>query len=175
MKTIATIATNLFIFLFLTVSMPVHAHYHTDTGWKTTYEPEKAIYVQDRIRVLSEPDSIELSLYVSLMVHCGEDMVAIETEGFITRYHVENDSLQFGNETYLTIRFDDEKDTSIEVERESDTLLYIHYRNISKFLRDLKKHKKLRIWLRPLLFDGNYIMARFDISGYEQAYRNHCW
>ena len=169
MKTrIATLFTLIILFVMFAVSMPVHAHFHTDTGWKITNEPERAIFVQDEIKEYST-DDVEIHLHVSLVVYCRGG-IAIEIEGYITQHYYSYD-LRFDNETSLPIRFDDERDISIEVERESDTLLYIH--NLSKFHRYLNNYDELRIWL-SLYYMNHNIMARFDISGYEQAYRSHC-
>ena len=112
-----------------------------------------------------EPDSIVLRLDVSLVVYC-EGMVTIETGGIDYRIGFP-----------ILIQYDDNRTlASMEFSPLDYSDNELRIRDYEELKNNLKEHDVLRIVLpvNPFL-DKNHIMARFDISGYEQAYRNHCW
>ena len=155
MKTIATIATNLFIFLFLAVSMPVQA------GWETFIEIDK-MTDEERIFFFITDNSKN----VALIYGCdNEDTFALMKRGSFGKEY-ENKSLD--NE--LLIRFDKKPAYVIENVFFSDDGGFLIEDN--DFLLKVKKHQTLLAKIQVLSDD--YITVEFDISGFNEAVENYC-
>ena len=201
MKTMKTIATNLSIFLFLTVSMPVHA------GWMDMDMDDLGV---NFVRGISVDDYITVKFEINGVIHTDHALVSLVIQCYY----------QWSSDNYLNIHFpyffENANGRILQLKsdgRKSEQI--IHYLfppklflgsnkmfvgfkdrgsfpnllTFSTFKRYLKGNKSLVIRFPvdmiahrefvPYQYGYDYKMisvesARFDISGYERAYKKQC-
>lgn len=161
MNTAKALVATLFVTLFM-MAIPVHAD--MKTGWKPYTEIDK---MTDLSRKWIFTGYMEKNKRFTLARFCQKGTVFVVTfEGFGS----------FGKE------YDESNHNDLLVRFDKLPAYYINVRKIAKyglaivhtdsFLSKIRKHQtllaKFQIW--P---DG-YIIAEFDISGFDDVYEKHC-
>ena len=154
MKTIATIATSLFIFLFLAVSMPVHAQ------WKHySYHVE--------YRYMNEPNSIRLIIPCKRYMFSDGFSMYLDVPAYIKRYPF----YLWTHNVTIQVQFDDNPSFNLMVEKTPRMFKIIDSRR-QYFLSLMKMHKKLTMRIQNPLHPD--FIVRINLHGFTKVYGSRC-
>ena len=156
-----TIAINLFVFLFLTVSMPIQAEWESNPIIdKITNGKNEIIYT-----IYREDTKLFVLAYYCKHKTFGLTPIFAGLGSLGKEYE---DGFANGLLIWFDEEFDEESGYMIDVFKTHNSLAIQN----DVFLSEMKKHQTLFTEIH--LWPDEYVTTEFDISGFDEAYEKHC-